>query len=841
MSKVIPFIETPATITAYSYPQQTHSQDVRKDVRYQSVSQSIDQPASINQSQPIDQPTSVIQTSLRQAFLQLIYSQLSYNSLYAAINQLYHFYNQSFYEPTNQYEPINQYASINSYASLESPRSSYVSNQIRFTSQASQPNLSQSIQSSASQSPQSSSFSFVSASQIASESVHFSQSFNVSIDDYSRQLILLNKIYKKNEKFSDTSSNFDFKMLKFYDKCRRAKLPEHAYLQSVSIMLSNEALDYFYSNLQFCYSFHDFCVNIKHYVENSEWYRINLTRWQTISIADIVASNSILSLFECLRKMCFEMNTIQKDLNSAFVESIQLRKNIIKICRDHSALINDLNNASMSVSNLINSLHISVMNYEAIRKQHDSQQTYLQQNDLTQQIYLNDLTQQTHLLNQNQDEFENQYFTDRQYRREKSSFNRREDYRDRNDRFQNNRRLKKCFVCEKPDFWSINHSEKKRKDSKKRFSDRHFEYNQRSEFDRRLNQYIADFESTYESDDEYAAQFFEELAISSILEIDTIKLIEFESDELFLTSFDEFQDIEFFISALADKTFQHRLISIDIINVFINESFNYISITDSRYDDTEFKDILMNCDAADRSTESMKQFKALQRISSNDALNKKAIESSIKFEIDNTLILKSVELNISLEIITFHIMRMNISFLLCLNDFDRLDIYFNNLINEIVQHERRHLVIRRYEHAFLLWKMRIQSLILEFIENNSCLLIEIELRRLHRRFDHFSARRLHEILHRSKHNEIEFHVIEHLIKFCHHCQMHEKSSDRFIFSIRNEDIQFNYSIVIDILYMKHKSDNKSVLHIVNETIRFQANRWMKDISTRHVWDQLRAC
>jgi hypothetical protein len=120
--------------------------------------------------------------------------------------------------------------------------------------------------------------------------------------------------------------------------------------------------------------------------------------------------------------------------------------------------------------------------------------------------------------------------------------------------------------------------------------------------------------------------------------------------------------------------------------------------------------------------------------------------------------------------------------------------------------------------------MLIQSLILEFIEKNSCLLIEIKLRRLHRRFNHFSVRRLHEILHRSEHNEIEFHAIEHLIKFCHHCQMHAKSFDRFIFSIRNEDIQFNYSIVIDILYMKHKSDNKSVLHIMNETIRFQANR-----------------
>jgi hypothetical protein len=120
--------------------------------------------------------------------------------------------------------------------------------------------------------------------------------------------------------------------------------------------------------------------------------------------------------------------------------------------------------------------------------------------------------------------------------------------------------------------------------------------------------------------------------------------------------------------------------------------------------------------------------------------------------------------------------------------------------------------------------MLIQSLILEFIEENSCLLIEIELRRLHRRFEHFSARRLYEILERSDH-EIESRAIEHLTKFCHHCQIHEKSSDRFIFSIRNEDIQFNYSIVIDIFYMKHKSaDNKPVLHIVNETIRFQTNR-----------------
>jgi hypothetical protein len=219
-----------------------------------------------------------------------------------------------------------------------------------------------------------------------------------------------------------------------------------------------------------------------------------------------------------------------------------------------------------------------------------------------------------------------------------------------------------------------------------------------------LNQNIADYESIIiDSNDEYAAQFFDELAIS--LEINTIKLTEFETDELFLTTFDELKlrNTEFLTSSLADKAFQHRLISIDIINSLVNESFDFIytSTTDSRYDDSEFKRILMNCDAADRSIENMSQFKALQRIS-DVVLNKKTIESSIKFEIDNTLILRFIDLNISLEMITFHIIKINISFLLCLNDFDRLEIYFNNLINEIVQHERRYLVIRRYGHAFLL-------------------------------------------------------------------------------------------------------------------------------------------
>jgi hypothetical protein len=169
-------------------------------------------------------------------------------------------------------------------------------------------------------------------------------------------------------------------------------------------------------------------------------------------------------------------------------------------------------------------------------------------------------------------------------------------------------------------------------------------------------------------------------------------LIEFESSELFLISVDELQNIEFdtTTSLLANRAFKHRLIfkNCIIIIALINESFdfNFISITDSRYDDRKFKSILMNCDAANRSIENIEQFKALERISNNDVkLNTKTVESSIKVDIDNTLILEFVDLNISLEVITFHIVEVNIPFLLCLNDLNRLSIYFNNLINEMIQ------------------------------------------------------------------------------------------------------------------------------------------------------------
>jgi hypothetical protein len=35
--------------------------------------------------------------------------------------------------------------------------------------------------------------------------------------------------------------------------------------------------------------------------------------------------------------------------------------------------------------------------------------------------------------------------------------------------------------------------------------------------------------------------------------------------------------------------------------------------------------------------------------------------------------------------------------------------------------------------------------------------------------------------------------------------------------------------------------NKSILHLMNEATRFQTNKWLKNITTKHVWDQLQFC
>jgi hypothetical protein len=199
-------------------------------------------------------------------------------------------------------------------------------------------------------------------------------------------------------------------------------------------------------------------------------------------------------------------------------------------------------------------------------------------------------------------------------------------------------------------------------------------------------------------------QYFEKMTLSISASLNAnLTNVDFDSDELFLV-----QDIEFITNTLSNKTFAHRLIAKDdTIEILIELiSYSYITSSESRYDDREFKNLLINLNAARKSIERMRQFKTLQRV--HDVKLNKSDRLLFKFEIEDIKSIDSIKLEISLEMIIFHIVETNISFLLSLVDLDRLRIYFNNLTNELIQNlsqtdlKNRHSMIRRYGHAFLL-------------------------------------------------------------------------------------------------------------------------------------------
>ena len=110
------------------------------------------------------------------------------------------------------------------------------------------------------------------------------------------------------------------------------------------------------------------------------------------------------------------------------------------------------------------------------------------------------------------------------------------------------------------------------------------------------------------------------------------------------------------------------------------------------------------------------------------------------------------------------------------------------------------------------------SFVSESLSMNLCYLIEIEFRHLHRRFDHFFVRRLEIIFDRVDH-DFDIRVFCHLIKYCDQYQKQNRAFDRFSFIIK-DDVDFNFNVIVNILYIT----NKSVLHVIDKTIHFQANR-----------------
>jgi hypothetical protein len=108
----------------------------------------------------------------------------------------------------------------------------------------------------------------------------------------------------------------------------------------------------------------------------------------------------------------------------------------------------------------------------------------------------------------------------------------------------------------------------------------------------------------------------------------------------------------------------------------------------------------------------------------------------------------------------FAVMPTNTSFLFCLADMDRHGVYFNNINNVLVYNGKKHPIVCKWEHLWLLFNDCEAVMVY-------CHLTENKLRQLYRRFGHPGAERLYRMLSLAGYNDINEAVVSQINKCCH--------------------------------------------------------------------------
>ncbi len=119
---------------------------------------------------------------------------------------------------------------------------------------------------------------------------------------------------------------------------------------------------------------------------------------------------------------------------------------------------------------------------------------------------------------------------------------------------------------------------------------------------------------------------------------------------------------------------------------------------------------------------------------------------NVQFGISSTFSIGSLVLDPQIGIVEFHVVEADTLFLLCLEDMDKLNVYFNNLENLLIPSTKSVIVVCRFGHPFLLWDEFLHSFIANSFNNNSCFLTDTELHQLYCRFEHLSEGKLYKVL-----------------------------------------------------------------------------------------------
>lgn len=623
-------------------------------------------------------------------------------------------------------------------------------------------------------------------------------------------LTSLTKLYTDDNRYTGQDDSFDLKLTMFHDLCSRAGVSDETKAKAYPTMLRGQALDHYYINCRNAggntASFYDLCNSTRNYFEGPEYKRNCLMKWNEATLRSTIASNTGKPTLECLQLLIKELRHLQHSLDQPFQSDTFLHNKLVLACRELPACQYACYKPSETLPGLMNDLQSSIITYEKTHSTSDA------------------------------------FFTDRRFHRNQPRPSHSRDQ----PRPSNSRAAKRCFVCKKEGCWSTRHTQEERDESKRRFQQQLDRSRPQAgqRFRKHTQQYITEYEGTEEED---GWGEMSELVNALILDAEDtedqpseVKGLTTEEVEGLITSFSETEATETFVS-LADRSFVHSLTCTIPNEIDQSDPFAYTTTTTGRYNSDRFYGVMIDTGASKRSTAGWGQYQAYQKSQGQgydtDIDTTTAGAVNVQFGIGSTPSIGSIMINTPVGYVEFHVVKADTPFLLCLADMDALKVYYNNLRDELITPSRSIQVCRQFGHPFLLWGVHLQSYVTTSFDINPCYLTSTELRRLHRRFGHPSVERLHKVLERSGH-DTDKKAIERLTKYCSFCQKHGKSPGRFKFTLRDDqDSDFNHSIFVDIMYI----DGSPVLHVIDEATRFQAAKWLQNLSAKHTWDILRHC
>ncbi|EKD14167.1 polyprotein [Drepanopeziza brunnea f. sp. 'multigermtubi' MB_m1] len=585
-----------------------------------------------------------------------------------------------------------------------------------------------------------------------------------------KELALFARSFPKELKYSRPDDDFKTQLKIFADQASRYGLTSDDYLAAFPIMLTREAITFYYNHKE----------------------------------------NPRTSLSECFKKLAKELKGIQGSLRPGLRDDRSLTDKLYSACKNVPettiARMNPAFTSTAAVADIRRAIAFATKTSRPPAKA---------------KAYASSSEPHDHTCSHNTSEADSDldeeyecFIQDRQYFGSKKAAK------------ATTEGEKRCFVCKKPSCWSTNHTPDERKASVAKFqASKDAKKVTRSKF----SQYVASIEglppvSTEEFDQFIAGLPNEPPESGSHANI----------SKGFVTTHGTFDADEVYKQLKIQTAFHALTSQIETQNVPASKAETYIA---SKYSENVFIGLMIDSGAANFSTASLPQLRALQKKYPEVQLDtSRAGEKSVKYGIGSATSIGAVTLQTPLGQVEFHVVKSDVPFLFSLADIDKHKVILDNLRNVLVQRKREIPMVRMFRHVWmLLSKEHAATYYSTEGETVYCHLTEKQLRTIHKRFGHPSAGRFATVLKRAGH-EFRRDLLYNIQKFCHHCQVFGRSPGRFSIKLK-DNTDFNDTVYVDVMHL----DGKNVLHVVCDSTNFQAATFLKSMSAQHLLEGFSRC